>query len=751
MIQSGTPYHFHQMKRKYQWIRAIEIFLWSFAIAVLLFFVLRLISIPPVIPPVAAVTVFVISAFIASRYVGFFNTREKDLALYLNRHYAALQESADLLLVHDGKLTPLQQLQKRRVIQQFEKIYPNIKLPHHLGRAATILLLSISISAGLTAFSARVRQDKPASIAGISSEVDKKTLPATMKNSFITILPPSYTGIKGDTTNDFNLKIPEGATVEWRLAFSEKVKQPKIILSTKDSLTFSEDDNDFRLKYTFSTTGFYHIVWRSSGGDLHSTDYFKIDVVKDQPPNISIDNPNQFLEIDTRDHQDIALKVTLTDDYGLKHANIIATVSKGTGEAIKFREEKLMFDQPKKIAGKKILASRHLNLRKLGLEPGDELYFYIEATDIKMPVANQTRTETYFIVFKDTSSQVTSVDGALGVDVMPDYFRSQRQIIIDTEKLLSDKKGISKQNFNERSNALAHDQKLLRLRYGEFLGEEFVSHIGPQATDTEEHEAEEDVEKKFGHAHDTDNEHHLVDEKETSHNHKESVPGQKEDPAKAYVHAHDIEEEATFFTQSIRAKLKAAITIMWDAELHLRLYHPEKSLPYQYKALKLLKEISQDSRIYVHRTGFDPPPLKEEKRLTGDLNEIRNSTSSIAAQQHEPFPNIRAGVVEIETLLTGDSIKITAAGIRLFTNAGQELASMELKTPGRYLQTLSLLKQVTQREVRGDELRNALIRIKNSFSQALPWQTVNPQSRSGISHPLDVEFLKKLEASRQHN
>ena len=64
---------------------------------------------------------------------------------------------------------------------------------------------------------------------------------------------------------------------------------------------------------------------------------------------------------------------------------------------------------------------------------------------------------------------------------------------------------------------------------------------------------------------------------------------------------------------------------MWDAELHLRLYDPEKSLPYQYRALKLLKEISQDSRIYVHRTGFEPPPLKEEKRLTGDLTEIKNS------------------------------------------------------------------------------------------------------------------------------
>jgi hypothetical protein len=104
-------------------------------------------------------------------------------------------------------------------------------------------------------------------------------------------------------------------------------------------------------------------------------------------------------------------------------------------------------------------------------------------------------------------------------------------------------------------------------------------------------------------------------------------PNAKDDPLATFAHNHDDGEVATFFVQSVRAKLKAALTVMWDAELHLRLFDPEKSLPYQYTALKLLKEISNDSRIYVHRTGFDPPPLKEEKRLTADLSEVQTSTA----------------------------------------------------------------------------------------------------------------------------
>src|SRR5690606_34911708 len=114
---------------------------------------------------------------------------------------------------------------------------------------------------------------------------------------------------------------------------------------------------------------------------------------------------------------------------------------------------------------------------------------------------------------------------------------------------------------------------------------------------------------------------------------------------------HDDPEEATFFSQSIRAKLKAALTVMWDAELHLRLFDPEKSLPYQYQALKLLKEISNDSRIYVHKTGFDPPPLKEDKRLTGDLSEVHSNHYRTNALVNKQFPAIRAGLRLTETAL----------------------------------------------------------------------------------------------------
>jgi hypothetical protein len=186
---------------------------------------------------------------------------------------------------------------------------------------------------------------------------------------------------------------------------------------------------------------------------------------------------------------------------------------------------------------------------------------------------------------------------------------------------------------------------------------------------------------------------------------------------------------------------------MWDAELYLRLYQPKKSLPFQYQALKLLKEISQDSRIYVHRTGFDPPPLKEEKRLTGDLKEIKNSIGEEKKDHAKQYPNIRAALTAIEKLLPKDSLMLSQKQKDILTKAAQELGELELKKPGAYLKTLSLISSVIHNEARSIEKKNSLLKIRESFWKVLPQETMTPQSRSAATHDLDLQFLKNLERS----
>jgi hypothetical protein len=75
--------------------------------------------------------------------------------------------------------------------------------------------------------------------------------------------------------------------------------------------------------------------------------------------------------------------------------------------------------------------------------------------------------------------RLPSAEVALGAELegrikktLPAYFRSQRQIIIDAEALIRQRRSLAAEDFVKRSDAIGVDQRILRLRYGQFLGEE---------------------------------------------------------------------------------------------------------------------------------------------------------------------------------------------------------------------------------------------------------------------------------------
>ncbi len=753
MSTHPSLYFLHRLKQRYKLVRLTEVCLLAFSVNLVVFGISHVLSLNIITTYVLSIGAGVLFFMIRSIQLNIFKVGNEAVVSYMNQHYPQLQESSDLLLREERDLTPLQQLQKLRCIEQFELLYPQIKLPNKIKQASLLFVLSIVMYVGLSSFTL------PAQNKIISPKESKEeskvieNLSSFLESFEIVITPPAYTGIPASMTTNLDLKIVEGSKIYWRTFYGVAMTDVKIIFSGKDSVQLKIDKISHKIERSFTESGFYQLVWNDAK-ERHYSDFYKIEVIRDHPPSIAVQNLNQFTELKARDSLQISLKSVLTDDYSISQAHIIATVSKGSGESVKFREEKLFFDTPVKVQGREVRVTRLIDLIKLGLEPGDELYFYIEAFDNKTPIAGHNRTETFFIALQDTAQQETSVDAGLGVDLMPEYFRSQRQIIIDSEKLLKDKKQTTKDKFNFKSNELGYDQKVLRLKYGEFMGEEFDGGIAQTSAATAEGDdhSHEDVVKNFGHVHDEENEHNLVADKKTEeagHDHGDKVdPNAKEDPLADFKHTHDDEEEATFFTQSIKAKLKAALTIMWDAELHLRLYDPAKSLPYQYKALKLLKEISQDSRVYVHRTGFDPPPLKEEKRLTGDLTEIENSSSQYQKEKLNVYPNIKQAFLVIEKLLQQKTITITSAQKNQFLKAGQELSVVALNQPGKYLRSLSLITALTENKIEADKKVEALKEIRKAFWNVLPNETTSPQSKQQSLHAIDQLFIRNLEALR---
>lgn len=707
------------------------------------------------------VTIIIISALAGSatafwRYYSLSLSKVDDLriSLYLNRFYPQLKESSDLLIKDSGTLTSLEQIQLNRIDSEIGKVASQVKLPHQLPLSAIAVVVASLLFIAATAFTPTLTTNPKPETQNSDPETPAVPFDPSIKSAVVTITPPDYTRLSKTETEQLSFSAVEGSQATWKLSFHQPVANASITFTTGDSIVQKTPSRELEFNYTLTTSVLYRIKW-TANNESHSSDYNRIDVKPDHVPQVAIKELPQFTRLKWGQKTSIDVTSPIQDDYGLTSAHVIATVSKGSGESVKFREEKIPFSSPSNVSGTNITGKLTLNFSKLGMDPGDEVYFYVEAFDNKTPTPQRNRTDTYFIALQDTAKVEYVSDDGLGVDLMPDYFRSQRQLIIDTEKLLADQKAkkVTKQEFNSTSNELGYDQKVLRLRYGQFLGEEFETSIGGIAAD-EHDEAKEDAEKKeaddilkqYGHQHDTENEHNLVADKKLDAGHDHSDDKDKDDPLATFRHNHDSEEEATFFTQSIKAKLRAALTLMWDSELKLRMYQPKESLPTQYQILKLLKEISQDSRIYVHRMGFDPPPIKEEKRLTGSLDEVKPARIENKVDDSFQYPAMRTALTDISTALMNDPVVLTDQQRNNLHAAGDELAALALKLPGNYLKALSDLKAIAENKISDTDTRVRLEEIQRAFWSVLPNEAPSPTQRGRGAHPLDIKFLEEIKA-----
>jgi hypothetical protein len=731
-----------RLRKKYTATRLVESALFGVATGLIAVALCRLVTgnISIAFTVGAGAASIVIAARI--RHLGLLHVTDERIAYFLNRQFAPLKDSSDLLISPGSELSDLQQIQARRTLEILSGLH-GIRLPNRLVSS----IVTLAITAGLTWTLLQIEPVSRSTTTPSNPSIDGVRLAtqpqqATLKSMELTIQPPSYTGLSIIHSNKMSVVVPEESVCTWNIYFEGNIKNAALQFSNGDSLVLIHQDANATGMRHIGESQIYRLQWHDEGGK-HSTEYFELRSKPDEPPGVQVRELAQFTRLKWDEEKFIDVPVNLQDDYGLTEGYIIATVSKGSGESVKFREERLPFDGPNRISGKKVSATRRIDFNALGMEPGDEVYFYAEGLDNKQPGHQRTRTETFFVSLQDTASNIMTVDASLGVDLMPDYFRSQRQIIIDTEKLLKEQSKISKQAFNSTSNELGYDQKVLRLKYGQFLGEEFETNIGPQAhTEEPEENTDEDPTKKFGHQHDKDNEHNLVEAKkpQAGHDHEED----EKDPTAAFKHNHDNTEEATFFTLSVRAKLKAALSLMWESELQLRLFAPRASLPVQYKILNLLKEISQDSRVYVHRMGFDPPPLKEERRLTGDLAEISNPSAMGNTALDRSFPAIRTALSTIQSSMQLDSVTVTNKLKADLEAAAIEIAAVVLARPGNYLSQLSLIRSIIDDTIDPENLKEALEKIQSTCWNILPPVDQSPKRTEGTRHPIDKRLLEEL-------
>jgi hypothetical protein len=711
------------------------------------------------LPLIANILLIALAGLVFSRGKQYQNITANKLLLHLNREFVECEESAELILLPNSSLTTLQRLQKTRIQPQLDQLL-GTDLSSHLPKYSyTPAMLLSALALLIFTLNKVMPLERLFKATQVSTQIiDKAPKPSKLiklEARSIIVTAPRYTGLAVLRTTDLNLELVAGSTVTWQLQFTgmaemhdgsqqnnlsimlpDKQRIPLIKQSIQpiksiQSIKAKQDDNHYLASATLNQSGVYHIAKNNKMlGDMHT-----IAVTLDSRPSIRFITPTQTItELAKNAKPEVQTTVSIEDDFGLGRVEILASIASGSGEAVKFRDQTFQFDcisinaeskNAESISANsankgKMLCSKNWDLAELGMQPGDELYFSIRAWDNRLPVAQQSRSPSKIIRWLEEEQQGLLADG-IAMDFMPEYFKSQRQIIIETKELIADKTNISIEKFNQTSRELGAAQSFLKQKYGQFLGDEFDSgtlqsmEAGPEL----DHDDNNGNGEHKEHANETSQ-----TSKPSTHQH-DIEEHQTEDADKSgysqiiqqFGHAHGEADDGNFIKKGLpspKLLMKRAIANMWQAELHLQLSEPELALPFENQALVFLNRAKKADRIYVKRLGFEPPPVSEKRRYQGDLSDI------LSYQRAEKTPEKNAAIQSIVSLLNTLNQRSKQFTTDAFTAGG---SSPELINSLELINSPELIKTIEQ--------------VKAYFSDQL---TVNPK---------DITFIATLEKIQQ--
>ncbi len=622
-----------------------------------------------------------------------------------------LENSSDLIFADAEPLSGLQTLQRERTQARLLAM-PALDL-RQAWPLKTVLLCVLLALLGLVMGFWPADQSMLPVVAEKSRQSQSKPLALMVQSMQLRITPPGYTGLAARSQNSLQAKLLEGSRLQWRLSFNREPKQVRLVFFGAPAMPLRVQNGAWLTEKVLSQSDVYRI--EADGQWLFDGQWKRLDVHSDQAPQWRVQLPDRSLSVleNGQTHWPFALEAS--DDFGLGQAQMNIQLLQGSGENIQFKQ--FTRPLPGQGSGRQRRFNTRINLSELGMQIGDDLIVQFQISDNRKPKPHTALSSSYILRWPTQDSvQTGSLEGMLK-KVMPAYFRSQRQIIIDTEKLLAERKRYTAEQFTIRSDTIGVDQRLLRLRYGQFLGEESESPEPPAGGDAAHHDGD-------GHDHGADKD-------------KTSEPPSSTQSAsdgqtvlEQFGHTHDIPEAATLLDPTTRSLLRSALNEMWQAELHLRTGAPKLALPYEYRALEFIKKVQQGSRIYLARVGPELPPIDESRRLTGERGSLPMPSDGLQATAPADAP-IQALWQALET---GTKPDISAVSAWLTSN------------PARVPDALALKVALAEWQAR-PQCSNCRESLKALLWPLLTQPMARPNARSARSS--DVQYRKLLRAEQQ--
>jgi len=530
----------------------------------------------------------------------------------LDARLPQFEDSSALLFVDARQASGFAALQRSRLLSRLPEAAQLDLAPDWSRRtisvmwaASAALIVAVFALPGAGQGLRATAADSPAAVAG----------PPRIISTRLRITPPAYTGLPVREQASLDARVPQGSRIEWTVALDPAPASAALTFPDSVPVALQQQASSWTAGRTIDVP----LLYRIEAPDLARQRLSRIDVVVDAPPEVRPDGTDSQLVMVRPGQTRWTPVFEATDDYGVQSgASLRITVTQGDGENITFIQWTATLTGSGPARTRRF--STTLDLVGEGMAPGSDLIVQLVVSDNRMPDPQTVEGPSIILRWPSDLALADGLDG-LAQPVMPAYFRSQRQIIIDTEALVAQRRRLPADQFVDRSNAIGGDQAQLRLRYGQFMGEKAEG--GGLALPTNDEPA--------GIALPTNDaapapRRPVPVEDHTGHGHAEGEhpvePGSPEAVLAQYGHAHDTGESSTLFDPATRSTLAQALDAMWGSERALRQGRPEDALPFANRALELLKEAQQATRIFLPRTGSNLPPIDLSRRLSGDREGI---------------------------------------------------------------------------------------------------------------------------------
>ncbi len=555
----------------------------------------------------AAIAVGLLSAggiaFVAAHFARTFDLRW--LVRRLDTQRADMEDSASLLLDDPADLGTLGRLQRVRLEQRIAAAEPIELAPPWRSRPIVLAWVAAVLVVALLIALPREREQMPP-LAPVTDDTPAQPGIPRLVAQRLRIVPPSYTGLPAHYAATLDTRAPQGSRLEWTLRFVPDPPATELSFHDGRRIPLASAGDVWTGAITLDRSALYRIVPRAPIAlqpRLH-----RLDAIPDAVPQVRLIAPDRTLVLATPGQRRWQVVFEAIDDYGIAiAADLRLTLAQGEGENIRFTERTMPLSGTGDPRRRRFTAS--LDLAGLGFSAGNDLVAQITVRDMHAPGPHVVRGPSVILRWPpDLGRESSGLEGAVK-KAMPAYFRSQRQIIIDAEALLKERPRLSDERFLSKSDAIGVDQRILRLRYGQFLGEEAEDGASPLPTNdaTTLPTADAPATAPATEAHD---------------DHEPPTPtapgfGSAGNVLSEFGHTHDEAEAATLLDPETRAILRQALDQMWQSELNLRQGKPRDALPHAYKALGFIKQVQQATRIFLSRVGPELPPIEESRRLTG--------------------------------------------------------------------------------------------------------------------------------------